>query len=335
MTAGPVLVTGGAGFLGGHVVASLKASGQAVRVLDITQPPGGAAGDWVTGSVCDREIVREAMNGTGAVIHLAANPHLWAPDKTEFDRVNHLGTRNMLNAAREAGVSSFVHVSSLTTRVSGPTGGPPRRVNEACQPPVEDMLGNYPASKWRAEAAAREAHAQGLPVRIAIPTMPLGPCDRTLTPPTRMVLDFAAGRTPAFMETWVNLCDVRDMAAGIVALLDAPPDAEGYLLGGGDLRLGDFLSLLARVSGRRMPRHKVPPPLAETFARLDEWMADHVTGKPPTAPLTGVRLARRPILFDTVKAQRTIDFSSRPLTETVRDVLAWFEAEGLLPPQAG
>lgn len=335
MTGDFTLVTGGAGFLGGHVVERLVREGARVRVLDIAALPAARADvEWVMGSVTDKDALAQAMKGAGRVIHLAAVAHLWARDATVFERVNFQGTRAVLAAAKAAGVSSFVHVSSLTTRIAGPAGGQPRVVTEDDLPPLEAMLGAYPRSKWLAERAARNALAEGLPVRIAIPTMPLGPGDRGLTPPTRMTLDFVCGRTPAYVDAWMNLCDVRDMADAIVRLLDARPEAHGYLLGGPNIRLGDFLKVLGRVSGVAMPERRVPAWLAESFATAETFVADALTGHSPKAPLTGVRLSRRPVLFDSARAANATGFKPRPLDETLTDLLAWFEAEGLWRRQA-
>ncbi len=322
------LVTGGAGFLGRHVVALLEGRGDPVRVVDTQGAPEGCGADWRQGSVTDPQFLSQAFADVSEVIHLAAIPHLWSADSNAFDRVNHLGTQRVVDAAWTEGVSAFVHVSSLTTRISGEKSSLPRRVREADLPPLDAMLGAYPRSKWLAEDAARRAQAEGMPVRIAIPTMPLGPGDFSMTPPTRMALDFVSGKTPAYLDTWMNICDVRDMAAGIVALLDVPAPESGVFLGGNNLRMGEVLEHLQAASGVAMPKARVPGFVAEAFAYLDEFAADHLTHKLPKAPLTGVRLARRPIQFDMSLARELLKFEARPLDETLSDLLVWFEAQG-------
>lgn len=329
MTANLTLVTGAAGFLGRHVVDCLTATGCAVRVLDTQPDDRQTDAEWVQGSVTDEGTVASACHGVSRIIHLAAIPHLWSPDMRDFARINHTGTQIMLDAAKAHGVLAFVHVSSLTTRIAGAVGGMPRTVTEADLPGVEDMLGAYPRSKWLAEEAARQAFDDGLPVRIAIPTMPLGPGDAGLTPPSRMVLDFVSGRTPAYLETWMNVADVRDMAASIVAMLDIDVPRTGLFVGGENLQLSHLLQRLETLSGAAMPKSTVPGFVAQAFAYADEFVATHFTGKPPKAPLAGVKLARRPIQFDMRAARDALPSPRYDLNETLSDLLDWFEAEAL------
>jgi dihydroflavonol-4-reductase len=323
------LVTGGAGFLGTHVVQQLADAGARVRVLDVAPAPDGSPAEWVCGSVADEGRVATAVQGVSRVIHLAAIPHLWVSPSSRFDDVNWHGTQVTLAAARSEGVEAFVHVSSLTTRIGGTSGGEVRLVREADRLPLEAMLGPYPRSKWRAEDAARQARAAGMPVRIAIPTMPLGPGDRGLTPPARMVLDFLCGRTPAYLESWMNIADVRDMAAGLIACLDIETGADGVFLGGDNILLGDLLARLQQRSGVTMPSATVPGWLAEAAALVDEGILSRLTNRPPKAPLTGVRLARRPVSFDLAKANELLPERRHTLNQTLSDLFAWFEAEGL------
>lgn len=329
MTANLTLVTGGAGFLGRHVVDCLLAIGCSVRVLDRQPDDRQSGAEWVLGSVTDEQTVAAACTGVSRIIHLAAIPHLWSPDMRDFARVNHTGTQMLLDAAKVQNVSAFVHVSSLTTRVAGASGAVPRSVTEADLPRVDDMLGAYPRSKWLAEAAARQAYDDGLPVRIAIPTMPLGPGDVGLTPPSRMVLDFVSGRTPAYLETWMNIADARDMAASIVAMLDIDVPRHGLFVGGENLLLSDLLHRVEALSGVSMPKSTVPGFVAQAFAYADEFVATRITGKPPKAPVTGVKLARRPIQFDMQAARNVLPSPRFSLDDTLNDLLNWFETEGL------
>lgn len=329
MTSDLVLVTGGAGFLGRHVVAELLKAGLRVRVLDTAEGFARAGLEWIRGTVADPAIVKQAYVDVSQVIHLAAIPHLWTDDVRDFDRVNHHGTQVMLDEARQQGIAAFVHVSSLTTRISGSIGGDPRLVRESDIPPLTAMLGAYPRSKWRAEAAARAAASDALPVRIAIPTMPMGPGDVNMTPPSRMVLDFVTGGTPAYLETWMNIADVRDMATGIVSLLSREVPPHGVFVAGRNTQLSEVLGHLESISGVSMPRAKVPGLVAEAFATVDEFVSTQFTHRPPKAPLTGVRLARRPVIFDQSLSDALLPARAYTLDQTLADLLSWFSREGL------
>ncbi|NBC34868.1 MAG: NAD-dependent epimerase/dehydratase family protein [Alphaproteobacteria bacterium] len=319
------LVTGGAGYIGRHVVAALLSAGRPVRVLDRAAAPGLPADvGYIRGSVTDRDTVRGALDGVERVFHLAAIPHLWARDRQDFDAVNAGGTRIILEAARQAGVSRVVHCSTDAILLAGRD----RIADETVAMRAAAMPGPYCLSKLRAEEAARQAAADGLPVVIVNPTVPVGPGDASETPPTRMLLDFLNGRTPAFLDCTLNLVDVRDVASGHLLAAARGRSGERYILGGETLDLAALLERLQRLSGRRMPRRRIPYWLALAAAHVDEAIADHLTGRPPRAPVTGVRLARRLGPLSTAKAARDLGFAARPLADSLRDFLNWAAETG-------
>jgi len=323
------LVTGGSGFIGGHLVRRLHARGRHVRVLDTSAPrqlPPGA--DFVAASVTDAEAVATALRGVDRVFHLAALSSLWAPDKSAFDRVIHQGTRTLLAAADAAGVATVVHCSTEAILKPGHAGA--TTVTDDVEPRLEDMPGPYCRAKLLAEQAAFAAAREGRHVVVVNPTVPLGPGDRHLTPPARMLLGFLNGEHPAYLETTLNLVDVRDVAEGHVRAAEHGMAGRRYILGGGDVRLSELLRQLARLSGRPMPRHRVPYWLAWLTGALGELVADHVTGRPPTAPLTGVRLAGLPVAFSNRRAREELGVAFRPLAETLAETLADFRSRGLL-----
>ncbi len=326
------LVTGGCGFIGRHLVAALRARGRPVRVLDLrpwTGAPEGVAA--IAGSITDGDVVLRAMDGCERVFHLAANPNLWAADPGEFDRVNHQGTRNVLEAARKCGPSRVVHTSTESVLKNWRTmpGGRQSLIDETVHLGVDDVPGPYCRSKFLAEDAARRAAEDGLPVVIVNPTMPLGPDDELLTPPTRMLLGFLNGANPAYLDCEFNLVDARDVALGHILAAERGRVGERYILGGVNLRLPDLLAELSRLTGLSMTRRRVPYALALAAAFVSEAMAN-VTGKPPIAPITGVRLARSSMAFDCRKARTELGWMPRPLAETLADTIDWLDRRGLL-----
>lgn len=319
------LVTGGAGFIGRHVVTALRAKGRTVRVLDVSAEPGLPPGiSCLRGSVTDREAVRAALDGVDRVFHLAAIPHLWARDRRVFDAVNAGGTRIVLEEARRAGIGCLVHTSTDAILLADYG----RIADETVAVTEAGMPGPYCLSKLRAEQAARQAAEAGMHVVIVNPTVPVGPGDASETPPTRMLLDFLNGRTPAFLDCTLNLVDVRDVAYGHLLAASRGRAGERYILGGETVSLAGLLVALERLSGYRMPRRRIPYWLALAAAHVDEAIADRLTGRPPRAPLTGVRLARRLGPLSTAKAHRDLGFASRPLCDSLRDFLAWARETG-------
>jgi len=318
------LVTGGAGFVGRHLVEALQRRGEAVRVLDLVPVMGV---DSVVGSILDPEAAAGSMRGADTVFHLAGNAQLWSADAAEFDRVNHLGTRMVAEAARAAGVRRFVHCSSLTTLVGVGTSIGASTANESVRLAAEEMLGPYPRSKLLAERAAA---ASGLDCVIAIPTEPLGPGDESLTPPTRLILDLLAGKTPATIDCMLNFVDVRSLAQGLIAARDKGRRGERYLFGGENVSMRRLLASLEEATGVAMPRMELPYAVAFLAGLIDTAIVSRLTGKAPKAPLTGVRLAGRRVEFSSAKAEAELGWQSAPFEQALRSALDWYAAEGLI-----
>lgn len=320
------LVTGGAGFVGRRLVEALMSRGEAVRVLDIAP---SEAEDWIQGSVTDPHAVEAAMAGVDTVFHLAGNAQLWARNRRIFDEVNHLGTRIVLRAAREAGVRRFVHCSSLTTLVGRSTPIGVSFADETREISAAEMLGPYPKSKRLAENAVMEAVKDGLDAVIAIPTEPLGAGDESLTPPTRMIMDFINGKTPAFIDCTLNFVPVASLAEGMIAARDRGRRGERYLLGGENVDMAQLLATLEKISGRIMPKTKLPYAFAQIAGFVDTGLIAPLTGKPPKAPLTGVRLAGRRVSFSSEKAARELSWHASSFEAALQETLEWMKAAGL------
>ncbi|MEM9784529.1 MAG: NAD-dependent epimerase/dehydratase family protein, partial [Pseudomonadota bacterium] len=295
-----VLVTGADGFLGRRLTLALGARGDGVTALDLAFGDGAPDADArFAGSVTDAAAVRSALRGVDGVIHAAAIADLHAP-RGAHDRVNRSGTETVLAAAEEAG-ARVVQVSSYTTLIGRRTH-PGDRVGSTPPLPPNALLGAYPASKRRAEMAVEAAAARGMPALSVLPTAPVGPGDHRPTPPGRMILDLAKGATPALVSTALNLVDVDALCAGILRALDCGRPGQRYLLAGEDVDLGDLARRVAALTGVRPPRFRVPMAVALAAAWAEAGIA-RWTGHAPAAPLTGVRLAARPVTFDTALAE--------------------------------
>ncbi|HWE39127.1 MAG TPA: NAD-dependent epimerase/dehydratase family protein [Isosphaeraceae bacterium] len=324
------IVTGGAGFIGSHLVGRLVAAGQRVRVVerpgaDTSHLPPGV--EVVRADIRDREAVREALRGGRFVYHLAANPNLWARDRDEFDAVNHRGTVHVLDAAIAEGAGRIVHTSTESILTRRRAAG---LIDENVKIGLPDAVGPYCRSKLRAEGEAFARAAAGHPVVVVNPTMPVGPGDRGLSPPTRLILDAARGHLPARMDCTLNLIDVRDVAAGIHLALERGRPGRRYLLAGANLTLLELLRRIADLTGAPVPRWRVPYAVGLGIAFLSEFAADHLTGRPPRATVTGVRLARRLMHFDPARSLAELGLSPRPVRESLADAVAWLRRAGML-----
>lgn len=328
------VVTGGAGFIGSHLVDRLVSRGHRVRVLersgaDCRHLPEGV--EVVRGDIRDRESVRGVLTGARYVFHLAANPNLWVRDRREFDAVNHQGTVHVLDEAIAAGAERILHTSTESILTCARATGP---VAEDVEVSEADAVGPYCLSKLRAETAAMDRARAGHPVLVANPTMPVGPGDRGLSPPTRLILDFALGRLPARMDCSLNLIDVRDVAEGLARVVERGEPGRRYLLGGENLELVGLLRVLSELTGRPVPRWNVPYPLGLSVAVLSEWWADHVSGRAPKATVTGVRLTRRTMHFDPSRSLSALGLTPRPIRESLEDAVNWLRNGHGSPPDS-
>jgi dihydroflavonol-4-reductase len=330
MDATMTVVTGGAGFIGSHLVERLVADGHRVRVVerpgaDVAHLP--AEVQVVRADIRDREAVRRALQGARLVYHLAANPNLWVRDRAEFDAVNHRGTVHVLDAAIEAGAEKIVHASTESILTCARHVGP---IAEDVEVTLADAVGPYCRSKLRAEQEARARAKSGHPVVVVNPTMPVGPGDRGVSPPTRLILDFCRGQLPATIDCTLNLIDVRDVAEGMVLAMQKGRPGRRYLLGGENLTLVGMLECLSEFTGVPVPRRRVPYAAALAFAHASELWADWVTGRSPKATVTGVRLTRRTMHFDASRSLAELGLEPRPVRRALADAVDWLRQTGRL-----
>jgi dihydroflavonol-4-reductase len=316
-----VLVTGGSGFIGQHLVSALVAHNRQVRVLDLL-PPANVLPDvqYIEGSVLDPDLVDEALRDVGEVYHLAALPGMWLPRKEAFQAVNYHGTEVVITAARKRGVSRFLHCSTESILFPAPSSRP---VGTQGLLPLDDMPGLYTRSKMLAEQYAMHAASCGFPLVIGTPTMPIGPHDHNLTPPTAMLLHFMDGRLHPYLDFIVNLVDVRDVATGLILAMEQGQIGHRYILGSQGIPLKRILELMAAISGRRNLAVPVSGRIAELAATMLEFISDHVTRRAPTGTAEGVRIALRATDLTIEKAQQELGYAPRPVEPALRDTITY------------
>ena len=325
------IVTGGAGFIGSHLVENLVNRGARVRVLerpnaDVSHLPPSV--EIVRADIRDYEAVAQAFKGANLVYHLAANPNLWTRNPGDFDSINHRGTINVLDAALQAGAERILHTSTESILTRARQVGP---IAEDVEVTLDDAVGPYCRSKLLAENAAMTRARAGQPIVIANPTMPIGPGDRGPSPPTRLIRDFCRGKLPARMDCTLNVIDVRDVAEGLIRTMERGEPGRRYLLAGENLSLQRLLSILSELTGVPVPRWRVPYPVGLGFAYLSEFWADHLTGRPPQATVTGLRLTQRTMHFDPSRTLAALSLTPRPPLQSLADTVQWLRQTGQIP----
>ena len=318
----PVLVTGASGFLGWHVARVLLERGYPVRALlrhgsridrlDVER---------VTGDLRDAASLVRAVSGCGLVFHVAADYRLWAKDPGELYRTNVDGTRHLLQAARDAGVDRVVYTSTV-----GCIGIPHDGLGTEETPvSLADMSGDYKRSKFQAEQTALDFARAGLPVVIVNPTAPVGEHDVKPTPTGKIVLDFLNGNMPAFIDTGLNVVDVRDTAGGHLLACERGRPGERYILGSENLTLAQILEKLARITGRKAPTVRLPYAVAYGAGVASTAWA-RLTGRPPRVPLDAVRMARKKMWVSHGKAERELGFHPGPADAALARAVEWMTA---------
>jgi dihydroflavonol-4-reductase len=322
------LVTGGTGFVGAHVARTLLARGTAVRCL--VRPGGRRANleglrvELAEGDLTEPASLLRAVAGIDTLYHCAADYRLWAKDPRELHHANVGGTENILRAAAEAGVRRVVYTSSVGALGLAPGGSPADETTPVFR---EKIVGHYKKSKYDAERVAEIWAGRGLPVIIVNPSTPVGELDIRPTPTGQMIVDFLNGRIPAYVDTGLNLVDVRDVARGHLLAAEKGRPGEKYILGNRNMTLKEILETLARRTGLPAPTVRLPHAVPLAAAAVTTWVAG-LTGRPPRVSLESVRMSRHRMFFDAGKAVRELGLPQTPVEEALDRAVAWFREKG-------
>jgi dihydroflavonol-4-reductase len=270
--------------------------------------------------------VRQAVQGARYLFHVAADYRLWARNPDELMQTNVAGTRLLMQEAMRAGVERVVYTSSVATLAARTDGVSA----DETMPLTEDKaIGVYKRSKVAAERAVEALIAEGLPAVIVNPSTPIGPRDVKPTPTGRIIVEAAAGRMPAFVDTGLNMVHVDDVAEGHLAAFERGRIGERYVLGGQNAALADILATVAAAVGRRPPRIRIPRKALMPFAHVTEAVA-RVTGREPMLTLDGLRMSKNKMFFSSAKAERELGYRARPYREGIIDAIEWFRRAGYL-----
>jgi dihydroflavonol-4-reductase len=322
-------ITGATGFLGSHVARAIAEQGADLRLL--VRPTSnlknleGLKAETAAGDLRDPASLEKAMAGCEVVFHVAADYRLWVRDPNEMYRSNVEGTRNIIGAASKNTVRCLVYTSSVATM--GFTGNG-RPADEDSPVALSGMIGHYKRSKFMAEQVALEAGRNGMRVVTVNPTTPVGEQDVKPTPTGRIVVDFLKGKFPAYVDTGLNLVDVRECARGHVAALEKGKSGERYILGGENLTLKQILDKLGAISGLASPKVKLPYFVAYLAGAVDETVSGRLLGREPRATIETVRMGKKKMWANSSKAERELGWKTLSADAALRRAVEWFRANG-------
>src|SRR5205085_683995 len=317
------------GFVGSHLVRRLLERNWDVRCLvraasrldNLNELPV----EFATGDLRDGDSIRRAVRGADVVYHCAADYRLWCADPREMYESNVNGSRNVMQAALDERVERIVYTSTVGALGLNDDGTP---ADEETPVSIDDMIGHYKRSKFLAEAEVRGFASRGLPVVIVNPSTPIGELDIKPTPTGKIIVDFLKGKMFGYVDTGMNLIDVRDCAEGHILAAERGHVGHRYILGGTNLTLKAMFDALARVTDITSPKMKVPHWVAESYARLENFWAINVARRAPDVPVESVRMSRHRMWFDSSKAVRELALPQTSIDDALARAVRWFNDHG-------
>lgn len=278
----------------------------------------------VEGDLCDRQSVDDAMDGCDQVFHVAADYRLFAREPRQMYASNVDGTRNVLRAASRHRVARVIYTSTVGTLGPMPDDS---AANEESPVSLDHMVGHYKRSKFLGKLVAREWVEKGLPVVIVHPSAPIGERDHKPTATGKIILDFLNRRMPAYVDTGLNLVDVRDVAIGQVLAAQKGAIGQEYILGNRNMTLQEILDCLAEITGLSAPRVRLPHWIPQVVAAVDTALA-RILPREPWLPLEAAKLARHKMYFDPSKAVRELGIPQTPIEQPLRRAVEWYLENG-------
>jgi dihydroflavonol-4-reductase len=329
-----VLVTGATGFIGGNLARELCRRGYEVRALVRPGSNTAAIDDTdvakVYGDILDLASLDEGVKDCQGVFHCAAAYTFWSQRPGDIYRTNIEGTRNVLAAARRAGVDRVVYTSTVST--VGPSNGVLATEDTRADP--QHLVGHYKKSKYAAEQLALAACSDDLPVVVVNPTAPVGPWDVKPTPTGRIVLDYLLGRIPVYLKTGMNVVDVEDVAVGHILAMERGQPGQRYLLGNRNLELPEIFNMLQAITRLKAPRWWVPHWLAIGVGYIDELVEGSLLRTEPRIPVEGLRVSKTPGYVCCGKAVAELGQPQSPVEHALEKSVKWFRDHRYAPSEA-
>lgn len=319
------LVTGANGFVGSAVARYLLAAGHEVRTL--VRPDSDRRNlkelpvEIAEGDLRDVSSLKRAVKGCENLFHVAADYRLWVPNPAIMYDINVQGTKALILAGAEAGMTRMVYTSSVAT-LGLKTNNQP--ADEETPSDLATIVGHYKRSKFLAEQVVRElVYQHQLPLVIVNPSTPIGPRDVKPTPTGRIVLDTLRGKMPAYVDTGLNVAHVDDIAQGHLLAYQHGKAGQRYILGGDNMTLLEILQTIDEITGKPTKRRRLPVKLMLPIAHALEVIAK-ITRIEPRATVDSVQMAKKKMFFSSTKAEQELGYQHRPAREAIRDAIEWF-----------
>lgn len=318
-------VTGGTGFVGANLIRLLLQQGYEVRALARNHSSldnlKSLDLEIVTGDLNSSEL-NQQMVGCQVLFHVAAQYSLWQADRELLYRSNVLGTRNILACAQSAGIERTVYTSSVAA-----IGVKQNAIaDETYQSPVNQLIGDYKKSKYYAEQEAVKAVRQGQDIVIVNPSTPIGAFDRKPTPTGDIIVRFLQRKMPFYVDTGLNLIDVKDVAWGHILALEKGKTGDRYILGNQNLTFKQLLGKLETVTGISAPKYTIPYWIPYSVAWLEENVLTKV-GKQPTVAIDGVRMSQQKMFYDASKAVHQLGLPQSDIDQALVEAVDWFRKQ--------
>jgi dihydroflavonol-4-reductase len=320
-------VTGGTGFVGANLVRLLLEQGFQIKALARPSSPRDNLKnldvEWITSDLNDPDLAQH-LRGCDVLFHVAAHYSLWRKERDRLYQINVLGTRNILAAARTAGIARTVYTSSVAA--IGVLSNA-QSADETDQSPPEKLIGAYKQSKYWAEQEAYKAIQAGQDIVIVNPSTPIGPYDIKPTPTGDTILRFLRRQMPVYVDTGLNLIHVQDVAMGHLQAFQRGKTGDRYILGHQNVTLKQMLDQLAAITGIPAPKRSIPTWIPLTVATIDELILARL-GKTPSVPIDGVRMSQQTMYYDPTKAIRDLALPQTPVDQALQDGVNWFVSNG-------
>ncbi len=327
-----VIVTGATGHIGNVLVRELLAKGMSVRALvlpnDDKRPLAGLNVETVFGDITDLASLKSVFTGADIVFHLAGIVTIMPGVAALLERVNIGGIRNVIEACRACHVRRLVYTSSIHAVAEPPQG----TVIDESQPFSPDrVLGDYARSKARATLLLLdEVKKGGLDAVICCPTGVIGPFDYGISNIGQLIIDFASGQLKSYVSGAYDFVDVRDVARGLILAAEKGQSGRHYILSGAQVQVPELIKELERNIGYPAPTYKIPAVIARAAGVLAS-VYYRLLRRKPVFTAYSIDVLRSNSLVSSARAREEIGFTSRSWQESIRDHVAWFRAQGMLP----